>query len=120
MHSDVIKIGGIIRAAREANGMTQLALSKTAGIAIRTIIDLEKNKRFPTFEVLQSIIRVLDIPADHIFRPDKAEYTPEQEQLMRAISSFGKQEQAMFMEIGWAVVRAARNNRDDQEPTGSP
>ena len=108
MHDDMIKIGGVIRAAREAVGMTQLGLSKSAGIAVRTIIDIEKNKRYPTFEVLQSIIRVLDIPADHIFRPDKAEYTPEQEQLMRAVGSCDEQAQAVFYKIGWAYVKAVR------------
>ena len=112
MHYDMIKIGGIIRAAREANGITQSTLSKKAGIAVRTIIDIEKNKRFPKFEVLYSIIQILDIPADHIFRPEKAAYTPEQEQLIRGLQSCGKREQDIFMKTAWAYIRAVRKEKE--------
>jgi transcriptional regulator with XRE-family HTH domain len=111
----MIKIGGVIRAAREANELTQAELSKRAGIAVRTIIDIEKNKRLPTFEVLYSIIRVLDIPADQIFRPDKVNYAPEQEQLIRAIRSYDERDRAVFMETAWAYVNAAKNTRGTKE-----
>ena len=39
MHDKVKKVGGIIRAAREAKGIAQAALSKTTGITVRTIIE---------------------------------------------------------------------------------
>ena len=109
MHDEVKKIGGILKAAREARGMTQAVLSKTAGVALRTIIDLEKDKHLPKFEVLYRIVRILDIPTDLIFRPDKAEYTLEQEQLMRAVGTCDEQDQAVYMKLGWAYVNAVRD-----------
>lgn len=78
MHDDVIRVGGILRAAREASGMTQAALAKATDTVDRTIMDIENDKRHPTLEVLYKIIRALDFPADHIFRPEKVPYTPEQ------------------------------------------
>ena len=110
MHYDMIEIGGIIRAARIANDITQKALSESAGISIRTIIDIESNKRLPKLENLFSIIRILDIPADQLFRPDKVDYTQEQEQLMLALSSCSEREQKVFMQTAWAYIRVVRDN----------
>jgi len=96
MHDKVKKVGGIIRAAREAKGITQAALSKTTGIAVRTIIDIEKEKRHPTFENLYKFINALDLPADHLFRPDKVCFSPEQ---------------AVYIEIAWALVKASKGEK---------
>ncbi|MCD7947866.1 MAG: helix-turn-helix domain-containing protein [Oscillospiraceae bacterium] len=111
MHDNVTEMGGIIRAAREAKGMTQAALSKATGIAVRTIIDIEKNKRHPTYEVFYKIIRALDLSADHIFWPEKISQTPEQAQLIRAVRSCSDQEQAVFMELAWAYIRAVTREK---------
>jgi len=111
MHDNVMKMGEIIRAARVARGMTQAALAKETGTAVRTIIDIENDKRHPTYEVFYKIIRVLDFSADHIFWPEKVPCTPEQEQLIRAIQSCNERDQAMFMEIAWAFVQAAQGKK---------
>ncbi|MCL2026692.1 MAG: helix-turn-helix domain-containing protein [Leptospirales bacterium] len=110
MHDDVTKMGGIIRAAREAKGMTQAALSQKTNIATRTIMDIENDKRHPTYEVFFKIVRALELSADHIFWPEKTEYTPEQEQLIKAISSCSERDYTVFMEIAWAFVRATKSD----------
>jgi len=109
MHDNVTKMGGILKTAREAKGLTQAALSRATNTAIRTIIDLENDKRHPTYESFFKIIRVLGLSADHIFWPEKAEYTPEQEQLIRAISSCNERDRAILMEIAWTFIRAAKS-----------
>jgi transcriptional regulator with XRE-family HTH domain len=106
MHDDVKKMGDILRAARDAKGLTQAALSRMTGIAPRTIIDIENDKRHPTYEVFSKIIHALDLSADHIFWPERMPYTPAQEQLIRAVASCGERDKAIFMEIAWAFVRA--------------
>jgi len=116
MHYDMIEIGGIIRAARIANDITQKALSESAGISIRTIIDIESNKRLPKLENLFSIIRVLDIPADHIFRPDKIIYTSEQERLLASLQSCSERDQTVFMQSAWAYIRAVRGDGGSENP----
>ena len=110
MHDDVTKMGGIIRTAREVKGMTQAALSKSTNIAARTIMDIENDKRHPTYEVFFKIVRALDLSADHIFWPDKAKYTPEQEQLIKAVSALSDSDRAIFMDVAWAFVRAAESS----------
>ena len=110
MHDDVTKMGSIIKAAREAKGMTQLALSQKTNIATRTIMDIENDKRHPTYESFYKIIRTLDLSADHVFWPERAGHTPEQEQLIRALESCNERDRAILVEIAWAFVRAAGND----------
>jgi len=110
MHDNVTKMGGIIRAAREARGMTQAALSQKTNIATRTIMDIENDKRHPTYEVFFKIIRALDLSADQIFWPEKAEYTPEQEQMIRAILSCNERDRAVLMDVVRAFVWATKND----------
>lgn len=106
MHDNVTKMGEIIRAAREAKGMTQGALAKATGIVVRTLIDIERDKRYPTYEVLYKILHALDLSADHIFWPKKVPCTPQQEQLFRALQACNGREHAVFMDIAWAYIRA--------------
>jgi DNA-binding XRE family transcriptional regulator len=87
MHIEVTEMGGTLKAAREARGMTQNALSQITGIASRTIMDIENDKRHPTYDVFYKIIHALDLSADHIFWPDRMPYTAAQEQLIRAVAS---------------------------------
>ena len=112
MHDDVTKMGGIIKTAREAKCMTQAALSQKTNIAARTIMDIENDKRHPTYEVFYKIVRALDLSADQIFWPEKAEYTPEQEQLIKAMSSCNERDKAILMEVAWAFIRATENGEN--------
>jgi len=118
MHDDMIQVGGILRAAREAKGMTQAALAKATNTAERTIMDLENDKRHPTLEVFNKIIHALDFSADHIFWPEKTCCTPEQEQLIRAIQSCGEHDQAVVMETAWACVRALQREKGAKKTDG--
>jgi DNA-binding XRE family transcriptional regulator len=114
MHDDVTKMGVILKTAREAKGMTQAALSKEIGTVPRTIMDIENDKRHPTYEVFFKILRALELSADQIFWPEKMQYAPEQEMLIRAVSSCNERDKAIFMETAWAFIRAAGNDKDPE------
>jgi transcriptional regulator with XRE-family HTH domain len=115
MHSDMIKIGNIFRTAREAKSMTQEQLSRSTGITVRTIIDLEKSKRFPKFENLINIIRILDIPPEYILSSEKSGFTIELEQLMREIQSCDENERALFLKSAWAFVNTSKELRQPEK-----
>ena len=108
MQYDMKRMGEVLRSAREAKGLTQVALCKEIGITQRTIIDTERGKRHPKHDVLYKIIHALDLSADHIFWPERTPYTPEQEQLIRAIAACDERDKAIFMDMAWAFVRAAQ------------
>lgn len=122
MHDNMIRVGGILRAAREAKGITQVALVNATDTVDRTIMDIENDKRYPTFEVFYKIIHALDFSADHIFWPEKVLCTPEQEQLFRAIQSCNERDQAVVMETAWACIRVLQREKgaEHTEPDSLP
>ena len=119
MCDNAAKTGEVIRAARIAKGMTQTALAKAANISDRTIRSAESGKRRPSYEVLGKIIHALDLSADHIFRPEKIHCTPEQEQLCRALNSCNERDQAVFMDIAWAYIRAVQDEKGAKKTDGN-
>lgn len=108
MQDDMISIGSILRAARDSKEMTQAALAEATGVDPRTVMDIENDKRFPTYEVFYKIIRILNISADQIFWPDRAKATPEQEQLINEFLECSEWEQAIIMKTMRMLMRALR------------
>lgn len=48
MHIEVAQMGDIVRSAREAKGLSQVALAKEIATSKQTIVALENNQRNPT------------------------------------------------------------------------
>ena len=111
MHQDMTLIGRVFRSAREAKGLTQAALAELASVALRTIIAIENDQRYPTYEVFYKIIRVLDISADHIFWPEKVKYPPEQEQVIHELFDCPEWEQSVIINTVRTLVRSFREKR---------
>ena len=74
-------------------------------------MDLENDKRYPTFKVFYKIVHALDFSADHIFWLEKIPYSPGQEQLFRTIQSCDKRDPAVFMKTTWAYIRALQREK---------
>ncbi len=108
MHHDVKRMGHVLREARKAKGMTQAALAKETHTALRTIIAIENEKRFPTYEVFYRIIRVLDLSADQIFWPERTVLTPEQEQLIHTFLQYSEWEKAVVVKTVRTLLQALR------------
>jgi transcriptional regulator with XRE-family HTH domain len=109
MHYDLSLVGRVLRDGRKAKGLTQVELAERTQVALRTIIAIENNQRFPTYEVFYKIIRALDISADHVFWPDRVIYTPEQEQAIHEFLACSEWEQAVMMKTMRALINSLRN-----------
>jgi transcriptional regulator with XRE-family HTH domain len=108
MHQDMTRIGRVLRSGREAKGMTQAVLSEKTHTALRTIIAIENDQRYPTYEVFYKIIHALDISADQIFWPENVTYTAEQEQIIREFLNCSEREQAVIMKTVRTLIRSLR------------
>ena len=106
LHDSMTRMGEVLRNAREAKGLTQAALAEMIGASTRTIIAIEKNKRNPTCDVLYRLIRILDISADSLFRPDKTTLTPEQEQFFNEFLSCNQREQQVVLQTMRCLMRS--------------
>lgn len=108
MHTDMPQMGRLLRDSREAKSLTQKEVAKRAQIALRTCIDIENNKRFPTLEVFYRILHVLDISADQIFWPERVTNTTEQEQVIREFLACSEREQRIISKTMRALIRVLR------------
>lgn len=115
MQDEVIQIGALLRSAREAKGLTQVALAKETNTVERTIMDIENDKRYPTFEVLYRIVRTLNISADHLFWSEKMKYPQEYDQLLREIQTCDEQAQVVIKETARACMRALQYKKNSKK-----
>lgn len=111
MQNDMVRLGDIIRVARKSKGMTQDALARAAETALRTVNDLENNRRFPSYEVLFKIVRSLDLSADLFFWPDRITHAPEIDQLIRALHACDDRDRLIFMELAKTYFRTLQSEK---------
>ncbi len=64
---DLTFLGNRIRDARKECGLTQQELANQTGLAVKTIQDIEKGRKNPTYETLVRLMRRLGIFPDTIF-----------------------------------------------------
>ena len=66
MPEDKLKfLGDRIRSARKDCGLTQQALADQADLAVKTIQDVERGRKYPTYETLCQLIERLGISPIH-------------------------------------------------------
>jgi DNA-binding XRE family transcriptional regulator len=59
--------GSKVKQLREAKGMTQAELAKSAGITQSFISDLEGNKKFPSMPTMTKIAKMLGVTVNDLF-----------------------------------------------------
>ncbi len=78
-------LGSRIRSARKRCRLTQQKLADQTGLAIKTVQDIEKGKKNPTYDTLSRLVERLGISADTLF---PAETPLEHEELQNLIRKF--------------------------------
>ena len=78
-------LGSRIRTARKKCNLTQQKLADQTGLAIKTVQDIEKGKKTPTYETLSRLVERLGISADTLF---PSENPLENEELQNLIKNF--------------------------------
>lgn len=83
--SKLTYLGNRIRTARLDCGLTQQELADQTGLAVKTIQDIEKGRKNPTYETLSLLIERLGITADFLFSTN---LSVEKEAIQRFIGKF--------------------------------
>ena len=115
MHNDMMRIGDILRSARETKRLSQTALAEKIDVSARTIIAVENNQRYPTYEVFYRLVHALDISADLVVFPDRVPLTVEQDQFCRELLACEKHEQRIAMEMLRSLLRALRQDESENQ-----
>ena len=113
MHNMNKGLGAVIKNARLNKQFTQEQLAEKTGIGPRHIMAIENEGKHPSYEVLCTLIKILDISADLIFRPKTANQTIEQEQFIREFLSCNEHEQKIVSETMRVLLRELRNGGTD-------
>ncbi|WP_439593391.1 helix-turn-helix domain-containing protein [Microbacterium sp.] len=71
--SDVARVGGRLRVARQDRGLTLEDVAAKAGMSVSTLSRLESGKRQASLELLVPLTRLLGIRLDDLVRPDAAD-----------------------------------------------
>ena len=115
MHIDITSIGPIMRNARKAKRLSQAALAEHIGVSTRTIIAVENNQRYPTFEVFCRLVHALDISADLIVCPNRVPYTVEQEILVQELIECNDRERTIAIEMLRCLIRTLRHDGPEEQ-----
>lgn len=62
-------IGGFVRERRRANGLTQTQLGELAGVGVRFIVELERNKPTVRLDRVNAVLRVFGKQAGVVVAP---------------------------------------------------
>lgn len=60
-------LGGVVKAARQAKGITQAQLAKRLRITLRYLKSIENSGQKPSYDLLAQIVRELNISTDAVF-----------------------------------------------------
>lgn len=86
VHTDIDRLGAVIKSARKAKGLTREQLAETINISPRYLMSIENKNRKPRYNILFKLIRELNVSADTIFYPEMAASAdPEIESLTRQL-----------------------------------
>lgn len=100
------RIGAIVRDMREAQGMTQSALADAVNVSVRTIIDIEKDRRNPTFDTLYMLVRTLNISSDSVFGIESNRVSLIKNMLINEIQSLDDAEATIVYKTVHAMITA--------------
>lgn len=92
-----IFLGKRIRSARKECKLTQQELADQSGLAVKTIQDIEKGRKNPTYETLCLLIDRLGVSADTLF-PSKSNVDAEMlQRFLGKLQTCNKQNQKMVL-----------------------
>ncbi len=106
MCQSIKTLGEIIRETRKSKKISQEVLAERIGVCKRTIIDVEKDKANPKFELLYLLVRELNLPLEQIFYQDLEKPSILKERLMREVNDCSEKEMRFILTIVESLRKA--------------
>jgi len=95
--------------------MTQSQLAEKAGVATRTILDIENNRGNPRFHILVAIVQALGIPSDTIFHPRPIHFEEAMKRLALELDSCNEKEKGIILDNAIHLARNMRSIRESDD-----
>lgn len=116
---NLLFLGSRIRTMRKKCGLTQQALPDQCGLAVKTVQDIEKGRKNPSYETLSLLIERLGISPDSLF-PAKA--IPEDEltqHVMGKLRLCNEENQRFLLRTMDFLAEELLTSQPKTEPDGS-
>ncbi len=111
-------LGSRIRAARKKCSLTQQKLADQTGLAIKTVQDIEKGRKNPTYDTLSRLVGRLGVSADTLFPADTPLENEELQNLIRKFQSCSPENQKILLDtLNFLAEKLLSNHNkpDDSE-----
>lgn len=103
-----------VKEARQRLNLTQAEAANLANVDSRTLLNIEGGKGNPTFEVLHSLIRTLNIDSQEIFYPELLRKTPWLQELRILVESCNESEAEALLHTLQAVLKVLRSKDSEK------
>lgn len=95
----LIYLGNCIRYARKECNLTQKELAAQTRLSLKTIQDIEKGIKSPTYETLAKLIARLGISADSLFQMETVRNDNELQQFIGKFQACNKKSQRILLKV---------------------
>ena len=109
MQEFVHVLGDAVKQARLDLKLTQSEVAESIDADERTIANIEHYKGNPKMEILWPLLRTLEIDANTVFYPEKAENSSEMVQMQLLLSQCSEEELRLLLPICESVLSSFRS-----------
>lgn len=109
-------LGDRIKAARNANHLTQQAIADQAGIGLRHYQNIEGGLINPSYKVLSSIVHRLAMSTDILFYSDISQLESEKKQLLSKFAAYTEEERQFLLSTVDCIVEQFIGHRQEGHP----
>lgn len=112
---DAVHLGNLICSSRKHSELTQKELAKQTGLAVKTIQDIEKGRKYPSYETLIRLVARLGIPPDVVLIPKKSISVSNEQRFLEMLHSCDPGIQDILLKIMHLLIEElhALRNRSD-------
>lgn len=116
---NLMHLGNCVRTKRKERSLTQQALADQCGLAVKTIQDIEKGRKNPSYETLSLLVEHLGISPDSLF---PATAVPENELTQLVIGKLrlcNEENQTLLLRTIDFLANELLTSQRKTEPSGS-
>ncbi|MCI6042383.1 helix-turn-helix domain-containing protein [bacterium] len=117
--NNLMYLGSRIRTKRKERGLTQQVLADQCGLAVKTIQDIEKGRKNPSYETLSLLIDRLGISPDSLFPANAAPEDELTQHVMGKLRLCNEENQRILLRTMDFLAEELLISQPKTEPDGS-
>ena len=112
---DLALLGSRIRAVRKDRGVTQQELAHQTGLPVKTVRDIERGRKNPSYETVIRLLNRLGISPDTVFHSGKPAPSEEMQLILESFQSCDPKVQKVLLKIVRLLTEQLRTSLEDPD-----